>query len=134
LQVVDSCAKKKTGTSVRFLPDPKYFDSPRFSVPRLKHVLRAKAVLCPGLRIRFNAPNAEDSAEGYYEDGLKDYLKVASTGYEVLPAEPFPGSMAGSTEGVDWAVHWLPGGGELLQESYVNLLPPAQGGTHVNGF
>ena len=134
LQVVDSCAKKKTGTSVRFLPDPKYFDSPRFSVPRLKHVLRAKAVLCPGLRIRFNAPNAEDSAEWYYEDGLKDYLKVASTGYEVLPAEPFTGSMAGSTEGVDWAVHWLPDGGELLQESYVNLIPTAQGGTHVNGF
>ncbi|UZK04624.1 DNA topoisomerase IV subunit B [Venatoribacter cucullus] len=134
LQVVDSCAKKKTGTSVRFLPDPKYFDSPRFSVPRLKHVLRAKAVLCPGLRIRFNAPNAEDSAEWYYEDGLKDYLKVASTGYEVLPAEPFTGSMSGSTEGVDWAVHWLPDGGELLQESYVNLIPTAQGGTHVNGF
>ncbi len=134
LQVVDSCAKKKTGTSVRFLPDPKYFDSPKFSVPRLKHVLRAKAVLCPGLRIRFNAPNAEDSAEWYYEDGLKDYLKVASTGYEVLPAEPFTGSMAGSTEGVDWAVHWLPDGGELLQESYVNLIPTAQGGTHVNGF
>ena len=91
-------------------------------------------MLCPGLRIRFNAPNAEDSAEWYYEDGLKDYLKVASTGYEVLPAEPFTGSMAGSTEGVDWAVHWLPDGGELLQESYVNLIPTAQGGTHVNGF
>ena len=134
LQVVESCAKKKTGTSVRFLPDPKYFDSPRFSVPRLKHVLRAKAVLCPGLRIKFNAPNAEDSAEWYYEDGLKDYLKVHSTGYEVLPAEPFVGSMAGSTEGVDWAVHWQPEGGELLQASYVNLIPTAQGGTHVNGF
>ncbi|MCA6058792.1 MULTISPECIES: DNA topoisomerase IV subunit B [unclassified Thalassolituus] len=134
LQVVETCAKKKTGTSVRFLPDPKYFDSPRFSVPRLKHVLRAKAVLCPGLRIKFNAPNAEDSAEWYYEDGLKDYLKVHSTGYEVLPAEPFVGSMTGTTEGVDWAVHWQPEGGELLQESYVNLIPTAQGGTHVNGF
>jgi topoisomerase-4 subunit B len=134
LQVVETCAKKKTGTSVRFLPDPKYFDSPRFSVPRLKHVLRAKAVLCPGLRIKFNAPNAEDSAEWYYEDGLKDYLKVHSTGYEVLPAEPFVGSMTGATEGVDWAVHWQPEGGELLQESYVNLIPTAQGGTHVNGF
>ena len=134
LQVVETCAKKKTGTSVRFLPDPKYFDSPRFSVPRLKHVLRAKAVLCPGLRIKFNAPNSEDSAEWYYEDGLKDYLKVHSTGYEVLPAEPFVGSMTGTTEGVDWAVHWQPEGGELLQESYVNLIPTAQGGTHVNGF
>src|SRR5690606_39420726 len=109
-------------------------DAPRFSVPRLKHVLRAKAVLCPGLRMRFNAPKAEDSAEWYYEDGLKDYLKVASTGYEVLPAEPLTGSMAGSTEGVDWAVHWLPDGGELLQERYVNLIPRARCGTPVYAF
>ena len=134
LQVVDSCAKKRTGTSVRFLADPKYFDSPKFSVARLKHVLRAKAVLCPGLRIKFTAPNAEDSAEWYYEDGLRDYLEISSTGYEVLPSAPFTGSMMGNHEGVDWAVHWLPEGGELLQESYVNLIPTAQGGTHVNGF
>ena len=134
LQVVDSCAKKRTGTSVRFLADPKYFDSPKFSDARLKHVLRAKAVLCPGLRIKFTAPNAEDSAEWYYEDGLRDYLEISSTGYEVLPSAPFTGSMMGNHEGVDWAVHWLPEGGELLQESYVNLIPTAQGGTHVNGF
>ncbi|MFC3679214.1 DNA topoisomerase IV subunit B [Bacterioplanoides pacificum] len=134
LQVVDSCGKKRSGTSVRFLPDAQYFDSSKFSLPRLKHVLRAKAVLCPGLRIKFNAPNAEDSAEWYYEDGLTDYLKVSSTGYETLPQEPFTGSMTGDTEGVDWAVQWLPEGGELCQESYVNLIPTAQGGTHVNGF
>jgi len=134
LQVVDTCGKKRTGTSVRFLPDPKYFDSPKFSVARLKHVLRAKAVLCPGLRIIFHAPNAEDSAEWYYEDGLKDYLKVSTTGWESIPDAPFTGSMTGETEGVDWAVLWLPEGGELVQESYVNLIPTAQGGTHVNGF
>lgn len=134
LQVVDTCGKKRTGTSVRFLPDPQYFDTPKFSVARLKHNLRAKAVLCPGLRIKFNAPNAEDSAEWYYEDGLKDYLKVSTTGWEVIPEDPFTGSMSGDTEGVDWAVVWLPEGGELLQESYVNLIPTAQGGTHVNGF
>ena len=134
LQVVDTCGKKRTGTSVRFLPDPKYFDTPKFSVARLKHNLRAKAVLCPGLRIKFTAPNAEDSAEWYYEDGLKDYLKVSTTGWEVIPEDPFTGSMSGDTEGVDWAVVWLPEGGELLQESYVNLIPTAQGGTHVNGF
>jgi len=134
LQVVDTCGKKRTGTSVRFLPDPQYFDSAKFSVARLKHNLRAKAVLCPGLRIKFNAPNAEDSAEWYYEDGLKDYLKVSTTGWECVPAEPFTGSMTGETEGVDWAVQWLPEGGDLVQESYVNLIPTAQGGTHVNGF
>lgn len=134
LQVVDTCGKKRTGTSVRFMPDASYFDSAKFSIPRLKHVLRAKAVLCPGLKIVFNAPNAEDSAEWYYEDGLTDYLKLHTHGYECLPAQPFTGSTATSQEGVDWAVLWLPEGGELLQESYVNLIPTAQGGTHVNGF
>lgn len=134
LTVLDSCAKKKTGTSVHFLPDGKYFDSPKFSIPRLKHNLRAKAVLCPGLRIIFNAPNKEDSAEWYYEDGLRDYLATACTGYDTLPASPFTGSVNSQTGGVDWAVIWLPEGGELLQESYVNLIPTAQGGTHVNGF
>ncbi|GGY50641.1 DNA topoisomerase 4 subunit B [Bacterioplanes sanyensis] len=134
LEVVESCGKRRTGTSVRFLPDPQYFDSAKFSIPRLKHNLRAKAVLCPGLRIKFHAPNAEDSAEWYYEDGLTDYLRISASGESVLPAEPFTGSMLGDTEGVDWAVHWLPEGGELLQESYVNLIPTAQGGTHVNGF
>ena len=134
LQVIDTCGKKRTGTSVRFLPDPKYFDSSKFSVARLKHLLRAKAVLCPGLKIIFNAPNAEDSAEWYYEDGLKDYLTVNATGWEAIPQTPFHGSMTGQTEGVDWALHWLPEGGELLQESYVNLIPTAQGGTHVNGL
>ncbi|ASP37744.1 DNA topoisomerase IV subunit B [Bacterioplanes sanyensis] len=134
LEVIDQCGKRRTGTSVRFLPDPQYFDSAKFSIPRLKHNLRAKAVLCPGLRIKFNAPNAEDSAEWFYEDGLTDYLRISASGETVLPAEPFTGSMLGDTEGVDWAVHWLPEGGELLQESYVNLIPTAQGGTHVNGF
>lgn len=134
LQVVDTCGKRKTGTSVRFLPDPKYFDSAKFSVARLKHLLRAKAVLCPGLKIKFIAPNKEDNAEWYFEDGLKDYLKISATGWESIPEDPFTGSITGETEGADWAVHWLPEGGELLQESYVNLIPTAQGGTHVNGF
>ena len=134
LQVVDSCGKKRTGTSVRFLPDPKYFDSSKFSVVRLKHILRAKAVLCPGLKITFKGLDAADNEEWFYEDGLKDYLEAATRGYEVLPATPFTGAIAGTTEAAEWAVHWLPEGGELLQESYVNLIPTAQGGTHVNGF
>ena len=134
LAAMGTCAKKKTGTSVHFLPDPSYFDSPKFSVSRLKHNLRAKAVLCPGLRIVFTSHNSDDNAEWLYEDGLKDYLATACTGYETLPAEPFTGAVNGPTGGVDWAVIWLPEGGELLQESYVNLIPTAQGGTHVNGF
>jgi topoisomerase IV subunit B len=134
LTVIDTCARKKTGTRVHFMPDPKYFDSPRFSVVRLKHLLRAKAVLCPGLRIRFTAPDAADNEEWFYQDGLKAYLESHSNGLQTIPANPFTGAIVGKTEGVDWAVHWLPDGGELLQESYVNLIPTAQGGTHVNGF
>lgn len=134
-QIGTTKTKKESGTTVRFLPDPKYFDSFKFSVSRLKHVLRAKAILCPGLKIEFvNHGNIEDNADWFYEDGLVDYLTDATNGYEVLPKEPFVGSMSGQREAVDWAVQWLPEGGEQLMESYVNLIPTAQGGTHVNGL
>jgi topoisomerase IV subunit B len=138
LTPIDKCGVRNTGTTVRFLPDPRYFDTPAISVTRLIHVLRAKAVLCPGLRVRFidNTVSEEKSRSGewYYEDGLADYLKQTTTGYAVIPKEPFTGSMQGNEEGVDWAVMWLPEGGELVTESYVNLIPTVQGGTHVNGF
>ena len=134
LEVVDSCGKRNTGTSIRFLPDPKYFDSAKFSVSRMKHVLRAKAVLCPGLRVTFTDENSGEKEQWYYEDGLKDYMTACTTGWETLPAEPFMGSFTGTTEAADWAVQWLPAGGELTTESYVNLIPTAQGGTHVNGL
>ncbi|GAB5452160.1 MAG: DNA topoisomerase IV subunit B [Halioglobus sp.] len=135
LKVVDSCGKRNTGTSITFLPDEKYFDSVNFSVPRLKHLLRAKAVLCPGLRVKFkHEKKKDDSEEWYYEDGLSDYLADATIDYQVIPEEPFVGSFSGNNEGVDWAVQWLPEGGEVVAESYVNLIPTAQGGTHVNGM
>lgn len=134
LEIIDSCGKRNTGTSVRFSPDPKYFDSAKFSLVRLKHVLRAKAVLCPGLRMTFKDEASGETQEWYYEDGLPDYLCSSTKGWETLPTDPFVGSFKGSTEGVDWAVQWLPEGGELTTESYVNLIPTAQGGTHVNGL
>ncbi|MDX5299306.1 MAG: DNA topoisomerase IV subunit B, partial [Gammaproteobacteria bacterium] len=134
LAVIDSVGKRNTGTLVRFLPDPKYFDSPRFSVSRLRHVLRAKAVLCPGLKVTFTQEATGERDEWHYEDGLRDYLRGAVADSETLPLSPFTGSMAGNTEAVDWAVFWLPEGGELVAESYVNLIPTAQGGTHVNGL
>jgi topoisomerase-4 subunit B len=134
-KVGETKRKKDTGTTVRFLPDASYFDSHKFSVTRLKHVLRAKAILCPGLKIEFiNHGNKDDNAEWFYEDGLIDYLTDSTKGYEVLPPEPFTGSMAGEKEAVDWAVQWMPEGGDQLMESYVNLIPTAQGGTHVNGL
>jgi len=134
LHVTGECGKRNTGTTVYFLPAPEYFDSPKFSVSRLRHVLRAKAVLCPGLKIVFKNEQTAENEEWYYEDGLTDYLVDATRGWEVLPRAPFTGSFSGSTEAVDWAVQWLPEGGEVIQESYVNLIPTAQGGTHVNGL
>lgn len=134
LEVIGDVGKRNTGSTLRFWPDEKYFDSVNFSIPRLKHVLRAKAVLCPGLLIRFHDEKSKEKEEWCYEDGLKDYLSSSLAGYEVLPAEPFMGSMQGERETADWALQWLPEGGELLTESYVNLIPTSQGGTHVNGL
>jgi topoisomerase-4 subunit B len=134
LTVVGECGKRETGTHIRFLPNPKYFDSNKFSVSRLLHVLRAKAVLCPGLRVSFTDEQNDSKEEWYFEDGLKDYLLQATQGWEQLPADPFIGSFSGAHEAVDWAIQWLPEGGEFTQESYVNLIPTAQGGTHVNGL
>ncbi|MCR9105451.1 MAG: DNA topoisomerase IV subunit B [Gammaproteobacteria bacterium] len=134
LEVVDTCGKRNTGTSLTFMPDAKYFDSVNFSVSRLTHLLRAKAVLCPGLRVKFKDEKKKESQEWYYEDGLADYLADATIDFPVVPEAPFVGSFSGNHEGVEWAVQWLPEGGEVIAESYVNLIPTAQGGTHVNGM
>lgn len=134
LTVTGSVGKRNTGTTIRFWPDPKYFDSAKFSALKLTHVLRAKAVLCPGLRITFR--NDVDSTEQswFYEDGLRDYLVEAVREYPTLPEEPFIGAFSSNEQTVDWALTWLPEGGEGAMESYVNLIPTAQGGTHVNGL
>jgi topoisomerase-4 subunit B len=137
LTVKDSINKRNTGTLINFRPNPLYFDSSRFSVTRLKHLLRAKAVLCPGLRVFFtddSAVETERQFEWHYESGLEDYLLAELRGYELLPLLPFTGSMEGKEEAVDWAVQWLPEGGTIITESYVNLIPTGQGGTHVNGL
>ncbi|MFZ2207098.1 MAG: DNA topoisomerase IV subunit B, partial [Porticoccaceae bacterium] len=134
LAVVGTCAKRETGTSVRFWPDAKYFDSPRLALPRLKYLLRAKAVLCAGLTVDFTDDASGEHESWCYRAGLGDYLLVTTAPWAPLPAQPFTGSFAAAHEAVDWAVQWLPEGGDLLQESYVNLIPTAQGGTHVNGF
>ncbi len=134
LAVIGTVGKRETGTSVRFIPDPKYFDSPTISVTKLRHVLKAKAVLCPGLRVLLKNIAANETEEWFYEDGLRDYLLETTRGEVLLPAEPFVGSLAAETEAVDWAVIWLPEGGEVIGESYVNLIPTVQGGTHTNGL
>ena len=134
LEVVGEVGVRRTGTTVRFWPDASYFESPKFSLPRLHHVLRAKAVLCPGLHVRWRDENTGERLEWQYHDGLRAYVLDALDGLDMLPDEPIIGSQESAQEVVDWAVTWLPEGGESLTESYVNLIPTAQGGTHVNGL
>ncbi len=134
LEETGTVGKKNTGTHIRFWPEAKYFDTAKFSVSQLKHVLRAKAVLCPGLHVTFFEEKSGETLEWYYEDGLQDYLLESLKGFELLPTEPFIGSMSSDHEAVDWALLWLPEGGDSVGESYVNLIPTAQGGTHVNGL
>jgi topoisomerase-4 subunit B len=134
LKVIGEAPKRVTGTSVHFWPHASSFDSIKFSIPRLKHVLRAKAVLCSGLTVNFFDENTGERESWCYQDGLTDYLKQATQQVEVLPEEPFVGGIKGENEAVDWAVQWVPEGGEILTESYVNLIPTIQGGTHVNGL
>ena len=135
LKAVGDVGKRNTGTTIRFWPDEKFFDTTKFNIPRLKHVMRAKAVLSPGLRMRYiSESDKSENDEWYYEDGLKAYLMSELDGAPTVPEEPFIGHFKGSNEEVDWAVVWVPDEGDLITESYVNLIPTEHGGTHVNGF
>ena len=134
LEQVGTVGKANTGTTIRFWPDPQYFDSSKFSVSRLKHALRAKAVLCPGLTVRLKIEKPKENLEWCYSGGLEEYLLEEIGGAELLPAEPYSGSIKGNNEAVDWALAWAVQGGQAVTESYVNLIPTPQGGTHVNGL
>lgn len=134
LTVIGSCGRRTTGTAVKFLPNPKYFDSAKFSSTRLRHLLRAKAVLCPGLEIKFVDKVNQTEDVWCYQDGLSDYLIEAIDGVETVPEKPFIGEFNAATETVSWALFWLPEGGNVIGESYVNLIPTPLGGTHVNGL
>jgi len=134
LEEVGKVGRNNTGTTLRFWPDEKYFDSVKFSVPRLKHLLRAKAVLCPGLRMKLVVEATGETEEWLYEGGLSDYLAEAVGDVERIPEDPFTGSVEGKRESAEWAVLWVPDGGGQPGESYVNLIPTTQGGTHVTGM
>jgi len=134
LEVTGSVGKRNTGTRLRFWPDASYFDSSKFSVSRLKYQLRAKAVLCPGLTITFTDKNSGEAETWCYQGGLRDYLCEGLNELPMLPEEPFTGEFSAREEQAQWAVTWLPEGGEGIHESYVNLIPTPQGGTHVNGL
>jgi topoisomerase-4 subunit B len=134
LDVVGKVGKANTGTCIRFWPDPKYFDSANFSLTRLRHVLKAKAVLCPGLKVTLEVEKPKEKASWCYEAGLEQYLLEGLADYERLPAEPFNGSFEGKREAIDWTLVWQPDGELAIAESYVNLIPTPLGGTHVNGL
>ena len=125
--------KRDTGTTLRFWPNAKYFDSSRISVKQLSHVLRAKAVLCPGLTMTFINKTTNEKTTWCYEKGLLDYLRQ-SLPHDYFPEEPFAGEYKTNEATVDWALAWSPSATGLLSESYVNLIPTIQGGTHVNGL
>lgn len=134
LKTVGKVNKNDTGTSVRFWPDEKYFDSTKFALKQLKYILRAKAVLCPGLHVTFTDEHSGEKQEWLYEHGLSHYLEEAIGNAQRLPAQSFVGSFSSDNEVADWAAIWLPEDGNLITESYVNLIPTPAGGTHVSGF
>ena len=125
--------KRETGTTIRFWPNPKYFDTTRLSIKQLVHVLRAKAVLCPGLSMTFINKANQEEMHWCYEKGLADYLRQ-SLPADYLPEEPFSGEFKSDEGTLDWALAWSTGSNSTLSESYVNLIPTIQGGTHVNGL
>lgn len=134
LKSIGTCSEREHGTAIRFWPAEKYFDTLKFGVNALQANLRAKAVLCPGLHVSYTDEKSKAKTEWYYEDGLKSYLLDRLEGSETIPEEPFVGHFASESEQADWAFAWLSETGQTLGESYVNLIPTLQGGTHVNGL
>ncbi len=134
LEVVGTVGQRNTGTTVRFWPDAKFFDSDKFSVPQLKHTLKAKAVLCPGLRVKFVNETTGEKDEWFFSGDLGAYLLEELGESERLPNEPIAGKTEHVNDAVDYAVLWAPNAEATVAESYVNLIPTIEGGTHVNGL
>lgn len=135
LKVIGTCPKSRTGTAIRFWPDEKYFDGIAFNVKALTHLLRAKAVLCKGLSVVFKDENSGNEEEWHHEGSLSSYLLTQMQDAEIVPNPPFDGSFSQPESEVEWAVTWnVDSADKLLHESFVNLIPTPEGGTHVNGF
>lgn len=135
LEKVDTVGKRNTGTRVRFIPEAAYFDTTALAMTRLRHLLRAKAVLCPGLRMSLSIEGKpEDNVSWYYEDGLKQYLEQSIGDAECVPEMTIQHTAQGVQETTDYVLKWVVDGSAQIAESYVNLIPTAAGGTHVNGL
>ncbi len=134
LETVGKVGRANTGTTIRFWPDPQYFDSSAFSLSRLRHMLRAKAVLCPGLKVTLEIEKTGSTETWHYDEGLEQYLNESLVAGQWLPEDAFAGQMEGKREALDWALVWRVDEEPGVAESYVNLIPTPQGGTHVNGL
>ena len=134
LKEIDKVGKKNTGTKVTFLPDPNFFDSVKISTNQLILALKAKAVLCPGLTINFKDEVTGNKESWCFLEGLSAYLLNSNEGGDLIPSEPFEGEHMTEDGGMTWAIQWVQGIENPISESYVNLIPTTQGGTHVNGL
>ncbi|CAC9601557.1 DNA topoisomerase IV subunit B (EC 5.99.1.3) [uncultured Gammaproteobacteria bacterium] len=134
LEVIGAVGKRNTGTKVKFTPNAQFFDTVKFSITKLRHNLRSKAVLCPGLDVTFH--NEIDGTEDHwnYKDGLKDYLSVSLDGLDCLPEVPFVVTYESNEQQMHCSLAWTEYNTNVISESYVNLIPTSQGGTHVNGL
>ena len=135
LKVVGEVGARNSGTTIKFKPNSKYFESEEIKVKELKHLLKAKAVLCPGLTIHFSNERKAEKIKWYFEDGLKSYLKEASDGIDLILEESILSSKDSDSQEVEFVVNWCGRPPKnKLDETYVNLIPTSQGGSHLNGF
>lgn len=134
LEVIGTVGKRNTGTKVKFMPDGKFFDSDKFSVSKLRHNLRSKAILCPGLKVTFHNEIDETKNQWTYKDGLKDYLSISLDSLDCLPEKPFVVNYESEKQQLNCSLAWTEFNTNVIGESYVNLIPTSQGGTHVNGL
>jgi len=134
LEIIGEVGKRNTGTLIKFTPNTKYFDSVKFSISQLRHNLRSKAVLCPGLEVNFDNQMDNTKDKWLYQDGIKDYLQTTLDGLDCLPSSPFVASFKSKEDQLDCALTWTENNTNITTESYVNLIPTIGGGTHVNGL
>jgi len=134
LEEIATIGKRNTGTLIKFVPDPQYFDTVKFSIKGLRHNLRSKAVLCPGLEITFDNEIDETRDRWFYEDGINNYLQTSLDGLDCIPTTPFVISFKTKEEHLNCALTWTENTSNTTAESFVNLIPTIGGGTHVNGL
>ena len=134
LEEIGIVGKRNTGTLIKFTPDAKYFDSAKFSIKKLRHNLRSKAVLCPGLEVNFKNEIDETEDKWLFKDGINDYLQASLDGLECIPITPFVVTFKTKEEQLDCALTWTENTSNTTAESFVNLIPTIGGGTHVNGL